>query len=154
MKIIPERIEIVEVPLQKGKVMEILHSETEIYEPGRTFKRGKKLRGMVSENSFEVRLNVEDPGRYLPVVAGEVNTSGNGSMVVLNYRLTSRTKRTLIIWLIVTVLLTIFFIAGYGRWLYGIITFSLGLVQYILTRENFRLQVNRTARILNKMLIS
>ncbi len=154
MRFIPEKSEIFEIPFPKETVIEKLRIETEIYKKTESFRLGRKLRGFVHADDFNVSLNIPDPGRYLPVVAGGVTDSINGCVVRLKYRLTTQTKRSLIIWLSITFILTVFFIAGYGRWIYGLITFSMGLVQYILTRKNFLLQVKRTSRVLNNILMS
>ncbi len=154
MPFIPGKSVIEELPLPKEEVMEKLLVETQTYLPGEPFRRGKKLRGLVKESGFEVSLNPEFPGRFLPVVTGTVEKAGKGSRVLLHYQLTKATRRSLVIMLSVTFLATVFFVAGYGRWIYGSITFSMGLVQYILTWKNFRLQTKRTSRVLKKILHS
>lgn len=140
------------VRFPKEDAVKKILKETESLKKDENVRSGKKLRGDVGENEFDVSLNIKEPGRYLPIVRGKIEQGEEGSKIFLDYRLRLKTRRSLIIWLILTGSLSVFFIVGYNRWLYGVITFSLGMVKYILTRENFSMQVQRTGHVLNKIL--
>ena len=75
-----------------------------------------------------------------------------GTLIKLGYQLFPATKRLLMFWTILTLLITLFFIGIYQAWLYGAISFGFCLVNYILSVENFKAQLKKSKRMLDKML--
>ncbi len=128
-------------------VTRIVKKQTNAYEP-----QGHKLfNGLVLEESFSISLMIRQPNNFLPLIQGDLVTSDNSCLLSVKYRLFPSTRRFIVFWSILTVLLTLFFALPYQAYLYAAISFSLGLVNYILTLENFKIQVRKSSRVFHKI---
>ena len=108
--------------------------------------------GNWSENGFSVSIKLKISNSFVPLIDGTIITSDEGILIRLSYDFFPSTKKLLLFWTIITLFITVFFIVFYQAWLYGAISFGLCLVNYILSRENFKLQVRKSKRMLSKML--
>jgi len=91
------------------------------------------------------------PNRYAPDIDGEIAVSESGVLIKMRFSLSKTTKRRLLIYTIVPLALTAFFIFGFKAWLYGSITFGIATVNYILAREHFDAQVNKSRHALKRL---
>lgn len=108
--------------------------------------------GIWDSDSFSISLKLKISNNFIPIIHGTFLTSDEGTLIRLTYALFPATKKLLMFWTILTLLITAFFIGIHQAWLYGAISFGFCLVNYILSRENFRIQVRKSRRMLDKML--
>lgn len=108
--------------------------------------------GIWDNDSFSISLKLKISNNFIPIIHGTLLTSDEGILIRLTYALFPSTKKLLMFWTILTLLITAFFIGIHQAWLYGAISFGFCLVNYILSRENFRIQVRKSKRMLDKML--
>ncbi len=111
------------------------------------------FKGTASDASFEISLILKRPNNFVPMISGLIEKEADGkSIILVKYELFPATKKFLLFWTILTILLTLFFAIPYHAYLYAAITFSACLVNYIITRENFNIQVRKSRRALKKVL--
>jgi len=108
--------------------------------------------GVWSSDEFSISLKLKSSNNFIPIIHGKYMDSDKGILIQLNYVLFPATKKLLMFWTILTLLITLFFIGLYQAWIYGAISFGFCLVNYILSIENFKIQVRKSNRMLNKML--
>ena len=108
--------------------------------------------GVWNKDGFSISLKLKITNNFIPIINGTFLTSEGGVLIRLIYELFPATKKLLMFWTILTLLITAFFIGLHQAWLYGAISFGLCLVNFILSKENFKLQVRRSKRMLDKML--
>ncbi|MCC5929294.1 MAG: hypothetical protein JJU28_08630 [Cyclobacteriaceae bacterium] len=108
--------------------------------------------GYVRESSFRLSLALRRPNNYIPLVCGDVENTSSGSIIFITYKLFPGTVRLLTFWSAISFLFTLFFAIPYQAYWYAAISFSLGLVNYIISLENFKAQVRKTQRALQKAL--
>jgi len=107
--------------------------------------------GAWTHDKFSITQLLKIPNRYTPIINGKITASENGLLVKMNFSLSQITKRRLVIYTIVPLTVTAFFILGYNAWLYGSISFGLSAVNYILAREHFTAQVNKSRHALKRL---
>ena len=98
--------------------------------------------------NYEVRFY----GKAGKDIQGKYLESTEGTLIHLSYEMFPATKRLLLFWTVLTLLITAFFVGLHQAWLYGAISFGFCLVNYILSRANFRNQVRKSRRMVEKML--
>jgi len=108
--------------------------------------------GVWSKDEFSISLKLKISNNFIPLIHGKYMDSDEGILIQLNYVLFPATKKLLMFWTILTLLITLFFIGLYQAWIYGAISFGFCLVNYILSVENFKIQVRKSKRMLDKML--
>ncbi len=108
--------------------------------------------GLWKGESFTISLRLKNPGNFIPLVHVNMVPSEEGLLLNMEYDLFPATRKLLFFWTIVPLFITLFFIAAYDKWLYGAISFSFAVVNYILSRENFKMEVRKTRRALEKFL--
>jgi len=108
--------------------------------------------GVWNEEQFSISLKLKISNNFIPIIYGKYMDSEAGILIKLGYQLFPATKRLLMFWTILTLLITIFFVGIYQAWLYGAISFGFCLVNYILSVENFKAQLKKSKRMLDKML--
>jgi hypothetical protein len=108
--------------------------------------------GIWSEGGFSVSLKLKISNNFIPIINGDFLDSEEGTLIRLTYDLFPATKKLLLFWTVITLLITVFFIGLYQAWIYGAISFGFCLVNYILCRENFKIQLRKSKKMLDKML--
>ena len=108
--------------------------------------------GIWNDDEFSISLILKISNNFIPIIHGQYMHSESGTLIKLNFNLFPGTKRLLMFWTILTLLITLFFIGFYQAWLYGAISFGFCLVNYILSVENFKAQLKKSKRMLDKML--
>jgi len=108
--------------------------------------------GIWNEAGFSISLKLKISNNFVPVIDGSIISSDEGLLIRLNYDFFPSTKKLLLFWTILTLAITLFFVVLYQAWLYGAISFGFCLVNYILSRENFKIQVRKSKRMVEKML--
>ena len=108
--------------------------------------------GIWDKTSFSISLILKISNNFIPIIYGDILASEEGILVRLKYELFPATKRLLLFWTVLTLLITLFFIGIYQAWLYGAISFGFCIVNYILSRENFKIQTRKSKRMVEKLL--
>jgi len=109
------------------------------------------FQGSWTNDRFSITQILKMPNRYAPDIDGEIAVSESGVLIKMRFSLSKTTKRRLLIYTIVPLALTAFFIFGFKAWLYGSITFGIATVNYILAREHFDAQVNKSRHALKRL---
>ena len=108
--------------------------------------------GLWNDDEFSISLKLKVANNFIPIIHGKYMDSDEGILIQLKYGLFPATRKLLLFWTALTLLITIFFIAIHHAWIYGAISFGFCLVNYILSVENFKNQVRKSKRMLDKML--
>lgn len=108
--------------------------------------------GSWNEEEFSLSLILKISNNFIPIINGNFISSEEGILIGLTFDLFPATKKMLLLWTILTLFIAIFFIGIYQAWIYGAISFGFCLVNYVLCRENFNIQVRKSKKLLNKML--
>ena len=108
--------------------------------------------GVWDQEGFSISLILRISNNFIPIIRGKYLESGDGMLIKLTYEMFPATKKLLLFWTVITLLITIFFIGLHQAWLYGAISFGFCLVNYILSREHFKNQVRKSKRMIEKML--
>lgn len=108
--------------------------------------------GIWNEDGFSISLKLKITNNFIPIINGSFLSSEEGTLIRLTYDLFPATKKLLLLWTIITLLITLFFIGLYQAWIYGAISFGFCIVNYILCAENFKIQVKKSKKMLDKML--
>lgn len=114
--------------------------------------KGFLFNGIWSKDGFSVSLKLKISNNFIPIINGTFISSDDDILLRLTYDLFPATKKLLLFWTVLTLLITLFFVVFYQAWLYGAISFGFCLMNYIMSRENFKIQVRKSNRMLEKML--
>lgn len=107
--------------------------------------------GVWNERGFSISLKLKISNNFVPVINGDIIKSEEGLLIRSRFSLFPATKRLLLFWTVLSILITLFFVGLYQAWLYGAISFGFCIVNYVLARENFKIQVRKSKRMLEKM---
>jgi hypothetical protein len=114
--------------------------------------RGEYLfNGTWNKEKFTISLMLKISNNFVPIISGDMLSSEEGALVKLTYELFPATKKLLMFWTVITLLITLFFIGIYQAWLYGAISFGFCVVNYVLSRENFKIQTRKSRRMIEKI---
>ncbi len=108
--------------------------------------------GVWDDDGFSISQKLKISNNFIPIIHGNFLASEEGTLIRLTYALFPATKKLLLFWTVLTLLMTAFFIGLHQAWLYGAISFGFCVVNYILSRENFKIQKRKSKRMLDKLL--
>ena len=108
--------------------------------------------GAWNNEGFSISLKLKIANNFIPLIQGKYLESDQGILMSLTYEMFPATKKLLAFWTIITLLITIFFVVFYQAWIYGAISLGFCIVNYVLSRENFKIQVRKSKRMLEKVL--
>jgi hypothetical protein len=122
-------------------------------EPGEVVEDGRDFmfNGVWDQQHFIISLILKISNNFVPLIRGEMVSSHEGTLVQISYSFFPATKKLLLFWTLLTFLLTLFFVGIYQAWLYGGISFGLCIVNYVLAIENFKIQVRKSQRMIEKL---
>lgn len=113
---------------------------------------GFKFNGILTEEGFNVSLFVNKGDSFLPLINGKFEATPKGCILFLKYSLFPSSVFFLAFWSIVTVLLTIFFGLIVKNLQYALITFSLGLGNYLFAWSYFKRKIKVSRTIFHELL--
>lgn len=149
----PENTEIVKTARSKSEVELLIKNAISPAEDDEGNTPRKWFNGGCSDGAFTMSLHLKRPNNYLPVMSGILETDDDGgTMVLIKYCLFPASKKLLLFWTVVTLLITLFFAIPYDAYWYAIISFAACLMNYIITYENFKIQVKRSRSTLERIL--
>jgi hypothetical protein len=141
------------VTIPEGQLFKNLEKFIKPVKPDETADlRGEYLfNGIWNKENFSISLILKISNNFVPIISGNVLSSDEGTLVKLKYEMFPATKKLLMFWTIITLLITLFFIGIYQAWLYGAISFGFCVVNYILSREHFKIQTRKSRRMIEKL---
>ena len=147
MRFFPNKTESFEVNLSRYEVLEIIQASFSPEGPG------PKFNGKIDEETFQISLVLKRPNNFVPIISGMVEPEEKGtSMILVKYELFDSSKKFLAFWTVLTLLITLFFAIPYQAYLYAAISLAAGFVNYVITYENFKIQVRKSKRALFTLL--
>ena len=138
---------------------ELLDNFENLIKPVKQVEEGKSSKeyafnGTWNRDGFSISLILKISNNFIPIVNGKLLPSEEGILVKMDYELFPSTKRLLLFWTIIGILLTLFFAVFYQAWLYAAICFGFCVVNYVLSRENFKIQTRKTKRQVERLFTS
>jgi len=154
IKFFPVRQETILLAINQKQLIEMF--ERHIKPVKKNFDKGDSkgylFNGVWNDNEFSISLKLKIANNFIPIIHGKYMDSEEGIFIQLTYELFPATKKLLMFWTVLTLLITSFFIVLYQAWMYGAISLGFCLVNYILSIENFKTQTRKSKRMLEKML--
>lgn len=108
--------------------------------------------GHFTNDTFRLSLFVNYSQNYLPLVKGRVEDTSLGSILFLKLRLFPAAKLYLIIFTILSLLIGLVFLLLSGSMTSGILSFLIGLLNYLLLTVNFHRKAEETIVALQGLL--
>jgi len=143
MHFFPKKIETINVSLSRYEVLGMLQDSMQ-HEDIR-----HKFNGVIGEDSFQISLVLKRYNNFTPVISGMIEAEKkSNSIILLKYELIESSKKFLAFWSVLTILITLFFAIPYHAYLYASISFAACFVNYMITYENFKIQVRKSRRAL------
>ena len=114
--------------------------------------KGHKFNGTLEEDRFSVSLVIDRGDSFLPLIKGKFENTPKGCILFLKYSLFPSSVFFLAFWSIVTILLTIFFgLVAKNLW-YALISFLLGLGNYLFSWAYFKRKIRISQGIFYELL--
>ena len=152
----PQKHETIISGLACDIISERLRKYVFIIDPGRPQKTpvDYPFNGMQFDDEWRLSLTTSKGNNFLPIAHFRTEPANANCLAQVTYRLFPSTRRSLVIWSSLSLFTCLFFILLHREWFYGTLCLAIGFVNYILTRENFRIQVGETSRALHRYLIN
>lgn len=116
-------------------------------------ERSLKFNGWVKEERFRISLRVHRANNYLPLVAGEIESTSGGSILFVDYRLFPTTRMMLLLWTLLLILGSL--ISSYQT--KNVLYLAGGAAAIVLIHaivwSNFKLQLDITRKALHDLLM-
>lgn len=114
--------------------------------------KGHRFNGTLEEDGFNVSLFVDKGDSFLPLINGKFETTPKGCILFLKYRLFPSSVFFLAFWTILTLLLTLFFgLVAKNLW-YALISFLLGLGNYLFSWAYFKRKIKISQAFFHELL--
>ncbi len=151
----PQKVETLYSPLSKSEVIQSLRVDLNTDKEDLESQQKKWFKGIVEKDQFEISLLLKRPNNFTPIISGIVESEEKGgSMILTKYQLFPSSKRFLVFWTILTLLITLFFAIPYQAYWYAAISLAACMVNYVITRENFNIQTRKSRRALTGLISS
>lgn len=112
-----------------------------------------EFNGWFSDYSFRISKRLSHPDNFVPIVDGHIDPTSSGSILFVNFKLFFSSLLMVMLWTILSILLSIFFLFVYHEIIYASIAIVVGLVQYIVVMLNFNRQVVKTWMTLKDIMV-
>jgi hypothetical protein len=155
MPFFPSHSEVLVSPFNKTEVIDRLEKVTKNvnfldYEARKA--KGHRFNGTLKKDSFSISLVIDKGDSFLPLIQGKFETTPMGCMLFLKYSLFPSSVFFLAFWTIVTLLLTLFFgLIAKNLW-YALISFLLGLGNYLFSWAYFKRKIRISQGIFYELL--
>jgi hypothetical protein len=148
----PEKNETLVLPLSRAQVCNVLDKNIRPLEKGyRRYDPAFLFNGWIKKEKFCISRLIRHPDNFLPLINGHIDATSRGSLLYLRYRLFPSTLYFLIFWSILTVMMAVFFFVVYGLFWYGIVSLSLGAMNYLVTILKFNKEFQRTQLLIRQL---
>lgn len=107
--------------------------------------------GWVRNGKFRIIRNLGRPENFMPSLKGRIESTSNGSIIFLNYRLNFSSVLFLSLWSLITVSMALIFVMVYEHILYATISILAGIINYTFTTFSFQRQVKKTRKVFHSI---
>lgn len=114
--------------------------------------KGVLFYGIVGQKGFRISKAILKGDTFLPMVLGNVEETPRGCIIFLKYRLYPGAIFFLAFWSLVLVGFTAYYFGVSGQYLYGSISFTLAIFNYLLALFFFQRQVKSSREIFYKLI--
>lgn len=156
VRLVPNHSEIFVSSLQINEVMRRLDLVTDQVnysdEPELKYREGYLFNGSLDQNKFRLSLKLDRSDSFLPLIKGEIEPTGKGSIIFLNYSFFPATEFFLGFWGVITFLLTVFFLTFDQDWVFAVLSSLVGICNYAFAFMNFRRKVKESQKIFKEMM--
>ena len=151
----PTEQETLVLPVSAGEAAHRLREATQSSddrEPSSIGHSDFVFNGQVKKRSFRLSRKITRPNNFLPFITGQIESTSQGCLLFVQYRLFTMTTAFLVFWLIVTLGFG-FFLARYERlYHYAALSIGVGIVNYVVAVLNFKKQVTISRRLLREVI--
>jgi hypothetical protein len=154
MHFLPIKQETVVSDISCNEIIDRLEHQVFILDPARPQKTPPafQFNGMRFQDEWRFSLASGRSNNFLPLAHLRLLPEQEQCLVQITYRLFPSSNRALMIWSCLSLFTFLFFTGLHAQWLYGTLCLSAGIVNYFITRQNFRIQVGKTSRLLHQQL--
>lgn len=156
MRIFPIHSEILVSPLSKtevlNKVDEVTQDVNFLDYINRT-DNSYKFNGQVDERSFRISLIVNKADSFLPLIRGQVEPTGKGSIIFLNYSFFPGSMFFIGLWTGITLALGLFFLLLANMPGYASLCFLAGGGNYLFALLHFKRKIKASKNVFENILI-
>lgn len=111
-----------------------------------------KFNGMIGQEGFRISKAINRGNTFLPLISGEVESTGRGSIIFMRYRLFPGAIFFLAFWSIVLLGFAAYYILAIDNLANGLICFGLALINYILGVFFFHRQVKASRDVFHELI--
>lgn len=151
--LLPSHHETIVLPQTAEAVFNKMHGATSNKPFMQPDERSLKFNGWVKEERFRISLRVHRANNYLPLVAGEIESTSGGSILFVDYRLFPTTRMMLLLWTLLLILGSL--ISSYQT--KNVLYLAGGAAAIVLIHaivwSNFKLQLDITRKALHDLLM-
>jgi len=149
MRLAPFESETIVSSASAVSIISLLNRETSQREnPDKTLPFG----GVVTDSAFRISLNVTRPQNFIPLAQGTIDQTSSGSLIQIKYKLFPGTRFFLIFWCLLTFILTLLFLGPAKNYLYGCLSLTGCIANYLIALANFDVHLKQTQKALHKVL--
>lgn len=109
------------------------------------------FRGDIEEKKFVLSIKNDSFHSYTPMIKGSIESTSNGSIVFLQYKLFKTTKLFMLIWSALTLFLTLLFSFGIPETHLALTCIALLIANHIVATVSFQKQVKITQSKFNQL---
>lgn len=111
-----------------------------------------KFNGMIGQEGFRISKAIDRGDTFLPLMTGEVEPTGRGSIIFLRYRLFPGAVFFLAFWSLILLAFTVFCFTVVGNFTYGILSLVLAFVNYSIGIFFFHRQVKASGGVFRALI--
>lgn len=108
--------------------------------------------GRILENGFRISSVVKTPQNALPLIVGQLEESSRGTIVLLTMKLFPAAVLYLIAFSLLSAIIGLIFLFMAGFKLAAFLSFSIGLLNYVILTINFHRHAERSVAELERLL--
>lgn len=111
-----------------------------------------KFNGMIGQAGFRISKSIHRGETFLPLIIGEVESTGRGSIIFMRYKLFPGAIFFLAFWTIVLLLFSAYYFGSVNNMTYGLICSGLAVFNYALGVFFFHRQVKASREVFHELI--
>jgi hypothetical protein len=111
-----------------------------------------KFNGMIGQEGFRISKAINRGNTFLPLITGEVESTGRGSIIFMRYKLFPGASFFLIFWTIILLAFAGFYFGVVGNITYGLICLGLTISNYTLGIFFFNNQMKASREVFHELI--
>ena len=108
--------------------------------------------GRIQGSAFRLSRKITRPNNFIPFITGEIESTSQGCLVFVRYRLFTMTGVFLAFWLVVTFGFGAYLVRYEQQYYYAALSVGVGILNYVVALLNFQKQVGVSRELLRKVL--